>query len=132
MGKRGDRKMRQPVTSNPGSSTPWYYDHKTFAPKKPTHDPRATSDFFAEFSTESLFTSGPAAQGPTDPYEVLGLFPGSTLGQVKKAHRKLAKRYHPDRYMTAPEPERLQAERRMIQVNAAYAELLARISREPT
>ena len=32
----------------------------------------------------------------TDPYRVLGLLRGATLAQVKAAHRRLAKRFHPD------------------------------------
>jgi len=32
----------------------------------------------------------------TDPYRVLGVLRGATMAQVKAAHRRLAKRYHPD------------------------------------
>jgi curved DNA-binding protein CbpA len=32
----------------------------------------------------------------TDPYRILGILRGADLGQVKAAHRRLAKRYHPD------------------------------------
>ena len=31
------------------------------------------------------------------PYEVLGLAPGATIEEAKRAYRKLAMRYHPDR-----------------------------------
>ncbi len=31
-----------------------------------------------------------------DPYRVLGIRPEATLGEIKAAHRSLAKRYHPD------------------------------------
>jgi len=31
-----------------------------------------------------------------DPYRILGVLRGATPGQVKAAHRRLAKRYHPD------------------------------------
>ena len=33
----------------------------------------------------------------TDPYRVLGVLRGATTVQIKAAHRRLAKRYHPDR-----------------------------------
>ena len=32
-----------------------------------------------------------------DPYRVLGVLPGADLGQIKAAHRRMAKRFHPDR-----------------------------------
>jgi curved DNA-binding protein CbpA len=32
-----------------------------------------------------------------DPYGVLGVLPDADLGQIKAAHRRLAKRFHPDR-----------------------------------
>ncbi len=106
--------------------TPWFSSAKVFEPKS-SKDRRSDSEFFAEFSTESLFSDRPTGNGLLDPYEVLGLFPGASLAQVKKAHRTMAKKYHPDRFVDAPEAERVGAEERMVQVNAAYAELLARI-----
>lgn len=131
MSRRGRRDKARKVVTNPQSTTPWYYDETTFAPKS-ARDGRADSEFFAEFTTESLFAkaSGAArnANGPSDPYEVLGLFPGASLDQVKKAHRKLAKRYHPDRFATAPRSEQLEAVQKMVQVNGAYAELLSRVA----
>lgn len=32
----------------------------------------------------------------SDPYAVLGLSPGASLDEVKRAYRKLARKYHPD------------------------------------
>lgn len=32
----------------------------------------------------------------TDPYKILGIEDGASLAEVKKAHRKLVKQYHPD------------------------------------
>lgn len=130
MSRRGRRDKARKVVTNPQSTTPWYYDETTFAPKS-HQDRRADSEFFAEFTTESLFSSRAdstgALNGPSDPYEVLGLFPGASLDQVKKAHRKLAKRYHPDRFAMATDAEKLEAARKMVQVNGAYAELLSRV-----
>lgn len=50
-----------------------------------------------------------------DPYEVLGLKPGASDEEVKKAYRALAKKYHPD-----ANPGDEAAARKMQEINAAY------------
>jgi curved DNA-binding protein CbpA len=37
-----------------------------------------------------------SAKPTTDPYRILGVLRGADLAQIKAAHRRLAKRYHPD------------------------------------
>ena len=131
MGRRKDRKRARQVVVNPGSTTPWWYEKQTFAPKA-SQDRRGESEFFSEFSTESLFSDDPSGNRLIDPYEILGLFPGASLAQVKKAHRNLAKQYHPDRFVSAPEPEQRRIADRMVRINAAYEELQARVERDET
>lgn len=58
-----------------------------------------------------------------DPYSVLGVSPGASEDEIKKAYKKLAKQYHPD--VTGNSPE---AERKMQEINAAYDELMNRRS----
>ena len=50
-----------------------------------------------------------------DPYKVLGLSPDASDEEVKKAYRRLAMKYHPDR-----NPGDEEAARKMQQINAAY------------
>lgn len=127
MGRRRGGKRQSRIITNPESVTPWWTPSAGFEPKKP-QDRRGESAFFGEFSTESLFGNSLVTGGPQDPYEVLGLFPGASLAQVKRAHRNLAKQYHPDRFGQASDAERREAQHKMVQVNGAYAELLARVS----
>ncbi len=50
-----------------------------------------------------------------DPYKVLGVTPGASEEEIKKAHRNLAKKYHPDLH-----PGDSVAAERMNEINAAY------------
>ncbi|MFZ2298680.1 MAG: J domain-containing protein, partial [Aquabacterium sp.] len=52
-----------------------------------------------------------------DPYEELGLKAGATLAQAKKAYRRLAARWHPDRNADPL------AVRRMQRINEAYRQV---------
>ena len=79
-------------------------------------------------SRPSRCTCPPHTGGPQDPYEVLGLFPGASIAQVKRAHRNLAKQYHPDRFGNTSDAERREAEQKMVQVNGAYAELVSHVA----
>ena len=53
-----------------------------------------------------------------DPYKVLGVSPDATDEEIKKAYRKLAMKYHPDRNPDDPEAAKM-----MQKINAAYEQI---------
>jgi hypothetical protein len=55
-----------------------------------------------------------------DPYAVLGLSRMATPDELKRAYRRLVKAWHPDRFASSPETQRLEADRRFKLINSAY------------
>lgn len=53
-----------------------------------------------------------------DPYSVLGVDPGASDDEIKKAYRDLARKYHPDNYQNNPLADL--AEEKMKEINEAY------------
>ena len=62
-----------------------------------------------------------------DPYQVLGVDPGASDEEVKKAYRELARKYHPDNYHDNPLADL--AQEKMKEINAAYEEINKQRSR---
>lgn len=60
-----------------------------------------------------------------DPYNILGLPRNATEGQIRRAYRRLAMRFHPDRNPNDPE-----AEERFKQVQWAYENLIGQKGQE--
>lgn len=58
-----------------------------------------------------------------DYYEVLGLQKGATADEIKKAYRKLAMKWHPDKWTQSSEAEQKEAEKNFKEVGEAYAVL---------
>ncbi|HHP7234465.1 MAG TPA: DnaJ domain-containing protein [Desulfobacterales bacterium] len=61
-----------------------------------------------------------AERSPADPYEVLGLQPGASMEEVKKAYRQLAGKYHPDKVSHLGDEFQKLAEERFKQIQQAY------------
>ena len=53
-----------------------------------------------------------------DPYEVLGVSPNADDGEIKRAYRELARKYHPDNFQNNPLADL--AEEKMKEINEAY------------
>ena len=58
-----------------------------------------------------------------DYYEVLGLQKGASADEIKKAYRRLAMKWHPDKWTTSSEAEQKTAEQNFKEVGEAYAVL---------
>lgn len=86
--------------------------------------PEKDRGFEAYYSTDSLFSSAPEPEDQSaveGPYAVLGLTRSASWEAVSKAHRRLVAQLHPDRYVREEPPIREAAERRVRDVNEAFA-----------
>ena len=55
-----------------------------------------------------------------DYYEVLGVAKDASDAEIKKAYRKAAMKYHPDKFSNASDKEKKEAEEKFKEVNEAY------------
>ena len=57
-------------------------------------------------------------------YEILGVDTNATDDEIKKAYRKLALKYHPDRLVNKSEDEKKEAEAKRIAANIEIIQIL--------
>lgn len=62
----------------------------------------------------------------SDPYAVLGVDPSASWEDIVDAHRRQARRHHPDRLVGHADAEMARAEERIRDINVAYQELRVR------
>ena len=65
------------------------------------------------------------SQSRKDPYKVLGITPTATDEEVKKAYRRLAMKYHPDKVEGMGEEVKKNAEAQFREINEAYEQIKA-------
>lgn len=58
----------------------------------------------------------------SDPYQTLGISPSASDEEVKTAYRRLAKKYHPDKYVNSPLADL--AGEKMKEINEAYDQIM--------
>lgn len=85
--------------------------------------PSKDRGFEAYYSHDSLFEKpvDDIVEQTEGPYAVLGLTRTATWEQVSKAHRRLVAQLHPDRYVGEDDLVQEAAERRVRDVNEAFA-----------
>lgn len=64
-----------------------------------------------------------AEAGEDQHYRILGLAPGATFEEIKRAYRRLSMEYHPDKVAHLGEEFRQVAEEKMKEINVAYQHL---------
>ncbi len=76
-------------------------------------------------NTAHGFGSRPVNNGKTkDPWTQLGIKRGSNAEEIKKAYRRLAFKYHPDRVFHLGDEFKVLAENRFKDIQEAYRELM--------
>lgn len=66
------------------------------------------------------------SHGPKDPYTVLSVEKNASPEEIKRAYRKLANKYHPDKIQHLGEEFRKLAEKRFKEVEEAYRKLTSK------
>ena len=87
-----------------------------------------TGRFTDYFTADSLFEDRTRIAGHVPDldedylmwHEILQVEPGAAWEEIAAAHRRLAKLYHPDRFVEADAADRRRAEDAMCEVNSAY------------
>jgi len=68
-------------------------------------------------------TPGEPGSRAVDPYTVLGVRPGASSEEIKKAYRELANKYHPDKVDHLGEEFKALAAKRFKEIQSAYEAL---------
>lgn len=78
----------------------------------------SSSSSYGSSSQSSSRKESHTETGGYDPYDALEVSKGAPFEEIEKAYRKMARKYHPDRYQDAKERET--ATRVMAIINSSY------------
>ena len=85
---------------------------------------RGGKDFYDRNATSSTNEKQEEKSSFKTPYDVLGIEENATEEKIKKAYRKLAGTYHPDKVIHLGDEFRTLAEKRFKEIQEAYQQLL--------
>jgi membrane-associated phospholipid phosphatase len=106
-----------------GLGAPWLFVKLRLSSRKTESKQREQAESQQGERAKSETKRGDGSQ---DPYEILGVKPGSPMSEISAAYRKLAQENHPDKVAGLAQEFRDLAERRMKAIDAAYKELKRR------
>lgn len=66
----------------------------------------------------------------SNPYEILGVDPSASDEEIKKAYRRLSRKYHPDANINNPNKD--QAEAKFKEIQAAYTQIMKQREQKDT
>ncbi|MBW1902214.1 MAG: DnaJ domain-containing protein [Deltaproteobacteria bacterium] len=89
-----------------------------------SHSERSGEEGRGDAYSQAEYHSGEQESAKT-PYAVLGVEKNASREEIKKAYRRLAGKYHPDRVNHLGEEFKELAERRFKEIQDAYQELMA-------
>lgn len=94
-------------------------DYKEFFSSKNSQEDEQNSNYQNSYSySQSSHQTNYSENQGYNPYKALEVSPDATKDEIEKAYRKMARKYHPDRFQT--ESERNEATRVMAIINASY------------
>ena len=91
-----------------------------------TNNGNSYNNYQSDYSSYSGYSSGGRSsysEPKKDPYKVLGLERSATDEEVKKAYRRLAMKYHPDKVEGLGEEVKKNAEAQFREINEAYEQI---------
>jgi uncharacterized membrane protein YkvA (DUF1232 family) len=90
------------------------------------HQNQSSSQYNKESSQKDTHGSSHFQEGNSsrDPYSVLNVPKGASIEEIKKAHRELANKYHPDKVQHLGDEFRELAEKRFKEIEEAYRKLV--------